>query len=71
MPEQLSLVGFDDTPEALYNGLTSYSFNPKAVVRTLVDLVLASPARLRREGRVAPLEVPGFVSERRSTAAVA
>jgi DNA-binding LacI/PurR family transcriptional regulator len=70
VPRQLSLVGFDDTPEALYNGLTSYSFNPKAVVRTLVDLVLTSPARLRREGRVEPVEVPGFVSERGSSGAV-
>jgi DNA-binding LacI/PurR family transcriptional regulator/DNA-binding transcriptional regulator YhcF (GntR family) len=70
VPRKLSLVGFDDIPEALFTGLTSYSFNPRAVVRKLVDIVLTSPAVLRREARGGPVEIPGYVSERFSSGPV-
>jgi DNA-binding LacI/PurR family transcriptional regulator len=66
LPQRLSVVGFDDTPEAFFMGLTSYSFNLKGIVRKLVDTVLTSPAKLKRERPVAPVEIPGFVSERRT-----
>jgi len=69
VPGDLSVAGFDDEPPALYNGLTSYSFNPGAVARTLVDTVLKSPAALKREPGEDPVQIPGYISERHSVAA--
>jgi DNA-binding LacI/PurR family transcriptional regulator len=69
VPGTLSVVGFDDVPEALFGGLTSYCFNPRGVARKLLDIVLTSPALLKREGSQEPVEVPGFISERRSCGA--
>lgn len=69
VPGRVSVVGFDDEPMALHAGLTSYSFSPGAVARALADIVLRSPAALRRERAAGPIEVPGFISERHSTGA--
>jgi LacI family transcriptional regulator len=66
VPDRISLIGFDDTPAALFDGLTSYSYNPKAAVQRLVDIVLTSPAMLRRSRQRRAVELPGYVSERTS-----
>jgi DNA-binding transcriptional regulator YhcF (GntR family) len=68
VPRQLSIVGFDDTPDALYHGLTSYSFNPTGIARTLVDTALTPVRSLRRSGGPVYVDVPGYVSERRTVA---
>jgi uncharacterized membrane protein len=69
VPADKSVVGFDNVPEARYGGLTTYSFNPRAITNRLVDTVLTSPAALRREFTGETIEVPGYVCERRTTAA--
>jgi DNA-binding LacI/PurR family transcriptional regulator/DNA-binding transcriptional regulator YhcF (GntR family) len=69
VPDRISVVGFDDVPEAFFSGLTSYSFNPRQTVNCLLDITLTSPARLRREWRPGSITVPGFLVERRTTAA--
>ena len=71
VPQKLSLVSFDDTPQALYHGLTSFSFGLRAIAARLVDTVLTSPAILKRGMQVGAFEAPGTVSERRSSGRVA
>jgi DNA-binding FadR family transcriptional regulator len=40
VPEDRTVVGFDDSPEAVFRGITSYNFNGPAVIRAMVDFVL-------------------------------
>ncbi|MBD3319574.1 MAG: GntR family transcriptional regulator [Chitinivibrionales bacterium] len=40
VPAKISIAGFDDTDEALRNGLTSYNFNTSALVLVLLDFIL-------------------------------
>jgi len=65
VPGALSVAGFDNVPEALNAGLTSYDFNVSAVVDAMVGHVLTRPRRLRAPGPA--VEVPGFVVERRTS----
>ncbi|MBD3240245.1 MAG: GntR family transcriptional regulator [Chitinivibrionales bacterium] len=68
VPGRLSLVGFDDTEEALLRGITSYNFNVAAIVQAMVDHLLhPQPYRPNRHGR-APTVIEGFVNARRTTA---
>lgn len=39
VPSRLSLAGFDNSFEALINGLTSYSFNTHSMVRSMIDYI--------------------------------
>ena len=65
VPGDLSIVGFDDSEEALGAGLTSYNFNQETTVRAMIAHVVG-----RRQQRLPdtppgePIELPGFVSER-------
>lgn len=68
VPKQLALAGFDDTFEAFSHGLTSYDFNMPALVHAMLDHVLRPPSP-RRTAPLAPLEIPGTVLARTSTAA--
>ncbi len=68
VPEDISVVGFDDTHEAFRHGLTSYNFNGPAVMHAMVASVLAPDASYGRGGRTDPVEVDGFVTVRRTTA---
>jgi DNA-binding LacI/PurR family transcriptional regulator/DNA-binding transcriptional regulator YhcF (GntR family) len=68
LPERLSLVGFDDSLEAVGNGLASYNFNVNAIVHAMLEHVLGSAAR--RASCRETVEVPGFVVPR-ATAGVA
>lgn len=67
VPEEVSVVGFDDTMKALGSGLASHNPNMDAVVNAIVDYMLgyATGALCKRPNR---LIVPGTVSERRSSA---
>jgi len=68
VPEDLSVAGFDDTPEAFSRELTSYNFNVSAVAHAMIYHILEPRAPSRRTPRV--VELKGFVSERRTTATV-
>jgi DNA-binding LacI/PurR family transcriptional regulator len=63
---KISVVGFDDTPEAWYQDLTSYNFNAPAVMHAMLAHITGSiwPWPGRRKG--APVEIDGFVCERGS-----
>jgi DNA-binding LacI/PurR family transcriptional regulator len=67
LPQDISVVGFDNTAEASYEGLTSYDFNSAAVMHEMLAHVLA-PGRIRaRRSPGQAVEIEGFVAERAST----
>jgi DNA-binding LacI/PurR family transcriptional regulator len=66
VPGRLSVVGFDDEPSASQRGLTSYNFNGQGTMRAMLAHVL-QPERQSAEG---PIEVPGYVVQRRSSGPV-
>jgi DNA-binding LacI/PurR family transcriptional regulator/DNA-binding transcriptional regulator YhcF (GntR family) len=62
VPEQISLVGFDNSSDALRGGLASYDFNVPSLSNAVVQHVLAAPGRRPR----AVVEIPGRLAERAS-----
>jgi len=68
VPEDVSVIGFDDEIDASLRGLTSYNFNGSAAVRAALQHLtdpFHGPASV---GPGAPFEVPGFVTVRQTTA---
>lgn len=67
VPRSISVIGFDDRLDSLPAGLTSYNFNAPAVLVAMLDHVLGG--RMLKGTRDAePIEVPGLIVERASTA---
>lgn len=67
VPRDLSVVGFDDSLDALDRQLTSYCFDVRTLGRAMVDHVLGSlPESLQRHG-LAPVEIEGFLTVRRTS----
>jgi len=60
---RLSLAEFDDTPDAMLAGLTSYSFAEDRIVTAAINHIL-SPSRPKPRHMI---EVPGMVMARQST----
>jgi hypothetical protein len=60
----LSVVSFDDTPEALHHGLTSYNFDVPAVVRAMLSHLHEPRASRLAARQHAPVVIEGFVTER-------
>ena len=71
VPEDISLVGFDDTAEACINGLTSYNFNIPGITQTMLWHILHPMSRRNLSGPVRMEEIEGFVTARSSTGPVA
>jgi len=67
VPEEISVVGFDDSPDAATRRLTSYNFNGAAAVNRMVDFLLWPDAPITRSGAGVPVMVDGFVHERATT----
>ncbi|MBD3240739.1 MAG: GntR family transcriptional regulator [Chitinivibrionales bacterium] len=63
VPEDLSLISFDDSTEASLGGITSYNFNDSKVLFGMLDWVVW-PDRRKAGGIAAPPQ--GFVTERGS-----
>ena len=67
VPKQLSVVGFDDSPEALSRRLTSYNFDCAGTVHVALHYALGSYAQAR--GKTAHWEdIEGYLVERQTTA---
>jgi len=68
VPERVSVMGFDDTAEAAYRGLTSFNFAGPALVRAMAGFVVSgTPVNPRS---ALPYHAEGFVVERTTTRAV-
>jgi DNA-binding LacI/PurR family transcriptional regulator len=65
VPERISLVGFDNTPEASMAGLTSYDFSYPALAHAMLDHILAPTGVRARQRR--PVEVEGTLVVRGTT----
>jgi DNA-binding GntR family transcriptional regulator len=66
LPQNLSLIGFDNTMQGLGAGLTSYSFNISAIAIAMLDHLLGG--RMTRGITMQkPIQIPGVVLERRTT----
>jgi DNA-binding LacI/PurR family transcriptional regulator len=66
VPQDISVVGFDDTTQAFEFGLTSYNFSLAAVAHRMLTFVL-NPRGEPRAGNCGPIEVPGLIIARTST----
>ncbi len=68
VPADISVAGFDDDQSfVLHYGLTSYNFNVPGIVQAMVEHVLnPGYTRARFEG-ADTIEIPGFVTPRRTT----
>jgi hypothetical protein len=68
VPEQISVVGFDDGLDAFLNRLTSYNFNGSAAVHAMLSFVVYPPRAARAVARTQSLALEGFVTERSTVA---
>lgn len=66
VPRELSLAGFDNTLEAFFQKVTSLDYNAPALMRSMVEHLLA-PRRAAARPPL-PTEVPGVIVERGTTA---
>lgn len=67
VPADVSVVGFDDTVDALRAGLASYDFNLTALANALVEHVVGWRSRSGRD-HAPVVEIPGALVERESLA---
>jgi DNA-binding LacI/PurR family transcriptional regulator len=66
VPQQISVIGFDDTFEAFGKGLTSYNFNISAIVTAMMTHVIApGTPNLHKKQRI--IELDGMIVERQTT----
>lgn len=66
IPRDLSLVGFDNTPEAYTHSFTSYDFNSPAAMQAMLNFVLHPGQPLYRSRKEEPVVVEGHLAVRRS-----
>lgn len=69
VPQDISVVGFDDCLEACLAQITSYNFNLPAVVRVILNHIMDTDNR-RSAPATLPAEVEGFLTQRRSVAPI-
>ncbi len=64
VPQEISLVGFDDGNLALVNNLTSYNFNCRTVMLAALQHILSPPPP--RPGHLGPerVEIEGYIAQR-------
>jgi DNA-binding LacI/PurR family transcriptional regulator/DNA-binding transcriptional regulator YhcF (GntR family) len=71
VPRRLSVAGFDDSLEAVANGLTSYNFNVAGLAHAMVTHILRPAMKRERSGGSEWFEPAGAVTRRASTGPVA
>jgi DNA-binding LacI/PurR family transcriptional regulator/DNA-binding GntR family transcriptional regulator len=68
VPQELSVLGLDNSVAATYQRLTSYNFNAQAAMRAMLAFVLDPRREPWNPRRDAPIEIEGHVNERATTA---
>jgi len=68
VPDDVSLVGFDDSLKANMSDLTSYNFNHTAIVQGILQHMMEPRAQVLRHKPEEQIEMEGFLVERGSTA---
>ncbi|MBD3345716.1 MAG: hypothetical protein GF401_11705 [Chitinivibrionales bacterium] len=66
IPGKLSIVGFDDSYEALEKGITSYNFNIRGIMNAMIGYILNTrsyPGTYQRR----PIEIEGMIVQRRTS----
>ncbi|MBD3242106.1 MAG: GntR family transcriptional regulator [Chitinivibrionales bacterium] len=66
VPDDISLVGFDDSDDALGADLTSYSPDHGAAIRAAINFALDPGGRPYQSGPLKPIEIKGYVVPRGS-----
>jgi hypothetical protein len=66
MPDTISLVGFDDTIEAMESQITSYSFNVTSLVAAMIGHILRPNDPVYKKGTAGNI-IDGTIVERAST----
>jgi DNA-binding GntR family transcriptional regulator len=67
VPEQISVIGFDDNEDSFYYELTSYNFNAPAVMNTMLSFIMDSKNIRGSRNKPGIIEIPGYFTERHST----
>jgi len=63
IPQDLSIISFDDSVDSFARGITSYNFNVEAVMHAIVDFLLHPPLMPRKK-RASWADIEGFIVER-------
>jgi len=67
VPGDMSVIGFDDSPEALSHRLTSYNFDCAGAIQAALHYAL-EPFRPQRNRRARKVEIEGYLVERETAA---
>jgi DNA-binding LacI/PurR family transcriptional regulator/DNA-binding transcriptional regulator YhcF (GntR family) len=67
VPGDISVMGFDDSMEAGFLGLTSYCFNGASAMHLMTEYIVRADSPLIRGDAGKPVIIEGFVHERAST----
>ncbi len=68
-PAKVSVMGFDDGYEGFAQQLTSYNFGGQAYMNAMLNYVLGAAGPSRGSTDTSPVELDGYVSERRTVGA--
>jgi DNA-binding LacI/PurR family transcriptional regulator len=67
IPHDISIIGFDNTPESLLNGLSTYSFNLPVAARSMLSFII-NPRSVTLSHMRTPIDIDGMVIKRGTTA---
>lgn len=70
VPRDISLIGFDDSADSFYRGLSSYNFNSRGVALALLTHLLDRNRSRELWGRRSDVSIEGVVHDRGSVADV-
>jgi len=68
VPSQMSIISFDDSPEALASNLTSYNFNRYEQMRCLIDFLIQYKSLKTIDPYIYRFEHAGFINVRNTVA---
>lgn len=67
VPERISIIGFDNSPEATFRNLTSYSYNVPALAHRIAMDLIYPPIKPQRAPCRQPIETDGMIVQRGTT----